>query len=257
MPPVKIYSVYYKHYPLYPQVPFIIPIQAGVEETEVHLEMIGDNTGDNISARNAIYSELTALYWIIKNAKRDTDAFGLNHYRRYLIHDQYKLFFTKRSRYYAKASQKSINTLVTPALEQLYEQLLSENDVILPRSDFALKQHGTAYTIETAYQRVHIKKDWDITMKIVLEKYPEYAASVKALSRQTKMVFNNIMIAPWSIWDEYAGWLFDILFEVEKQIDLPKHGYQKRVMGFLAERLLNLFIIHKDLKTAHLTMGMF
>ena len=42
--------------------------------------MIGDNTGDHISAKNPNYCELTALYWAWKNL--DVDYVGLMHYRR-------------------------------------------------------------------------------------------------------------------------------------------------------------------------------
>ena len=45
--------------------------------------MIPDDAGENISAWNRSYCELTAQYWAWKN---DTAAWqGLFHYRRYLI----------------------------------------------------------------------------------------------------------------------------------------------------------------------------
>ena len=45
------------------------------------------------------------------------------------------------------------------------------------------------------------------------------------------------------IYDRYCSWLFDILFEAEKKIDLNNYDeYQKRVMGFLSERLFRVWL---------------
>lgn len=47
-------------------------------------DMIGDNTGDNISEKNPYYCELTAQYWAWKNL-HDVEYVGFCHYRRFLI----------------------------------------------------------------------------------------------------------------------------------------------------------------------------
>ena len=49
--------------------------------------MIGDDTGDNISDKNSSYNELTAVYWAWKNYDklRNPDYIGLMHYRRHFI----------------------------------------------------------------------------------------------------------------------------------------------------------------------------
>ena len=58
-----------------------------------------------------------------------------------------------------------------------------------------------------------------------------------------------MMIARKSVYDSYCEWLFDVLFEVEKRIDIDgKDDYQKRVMGFLSERLLKVWLIANDYK---------
>jgi hypothetical protein len=43
--------------------------------------------------------------------------------------------------------------------------------------------------------------------------------------------------------------LFPLLFEAEKRIDVSEYNiYQKRVLAFLAERLLNVYVYHHKLK---------
>ena len=55
----------------------------GQQGTEARYErMEYDNNGDNISAKNSQYCELTAQYWAWKNI--DCDYYGFFHYRRYL-----------------------------------------------------------------------------------------------------------------------------------------------------------------------------
>ncbi len=49
---------------------------------EVIGKLLGDDSGDNISAKRNEFNELTVQYWAWKNQK--ADYFGLCHYRRYL-----------------------------------------------------------------------------------------------------------------------------------------------------------------------------
>ena len=51
----------------------------------------GDDTGEQISALNCYYSELTGLYWIWKNV-HTYKYVGTCHYRRYLLNEQEKIF---------------------------------------------------------------------------------------------------------------------------------------------------------------------
>ena len=58
----------------------LIPIQVGARLSDAKLYDTRDDYGDNISDKNGIFCELTALYWIWKN---DTHSIkGLSHYRR-------------------------------------------------------------------------------------------------------------------------------------------------------------------------------
>lgn len=258
LPSIQLFSAYYQAFPLVPNAGYVTPVQAGAAMAPIKLSMQGDDTGDNISQLNPFYSELTVAYWVMKNADRtQAAAWGLCHYRRYFIEDKYKLFYKKRSRYYYRTSQKILDSILTPALYSMLQYLLLHNDVIVQRPAWARKEKGIIYTIKDAYTACHVKEDYDITMQVVTEKFPAFRRSIESFGQLKVMSYNNMMIARWAVWDDYLDFLFTVLNEVQQRINMHKEGYQSRVFGFLAERLHNLFIYHHQLKTAHVTLGLF
>lgn len=49
-----------------------------------------DNVGDNISSKNMLYNEMTAIYWFWKNYPIDNlDYVGFNHYRRFFKREDF------------------------------------------------------------------------------------------------------------------------------------------------------------------------
>ena len=67
---ISIYTI--THVPFTPpEDPVYVPLQVGCA-AKPDYGYLKDNTGDNISAKNSRYSELTGLYWIWKN-HADTD----------------------------------------------------------------------------------------------------------------------------------------------------------------------------------------
>lgn len=252
---IKLYSVFHKPAPV-PAAPFVSPIQVDTAGTVSN--MLRHDTGENISELNACFSELTACYWIWKNEDRNkTDAWGLCHYRRYFTLDKRKLLFIKKSRVYYALTQQNVDAVINQQLYNTMQELLLNHDVILQRPVWAHKKGRKKYGIKEAYGLAHDSNDWNVTINILLEKYPEYANSVTAFEQQQKMSYYNMMIARWAIWDEYLGWIFDILFEVKKRVTVSNDAYQSRVFGFLAERLLNLFVFHRKLNAGYLTIALF
>nr|MCR5216646.1 DUF4422 domain-containing protein [Lachnospiraceae bacterium] len=59
------------------------PLQVGAAGKETIPGCIRDDEGENISAKNPNYCELTGLYWAFKNLSKDVEYVGLCHYRRH------------------------------------------------------------------------------------------------------------------------------------------------------------------------------
>lgn len=204
-----------------------LPIHVG-REGKADLGYIGDNTGDNISAKNPNYCELTGLYWAWKNLK--CDYIGLCHYRRY---------FTGKNLHTNNAEKKKAIILH----RQDYEKLLREYDIILP-----VKRNYYIETVRSQYEHAHNKHDLDEAEKIVAELYPEYSEAFAKVMGRTKLHILNMFVMKKQLFDEYCSWLFSILFKLEKRIDITNYNqYEARVFGFISERLFNVWLEKQQL----------
>lgn len=210
-----------------PEDKIYLPIHVGRVE-KADLGYLGDDTGDNISAKNANYCELTGLYWAWKNLK--CDYIGLCHYRRYFAH---------------AVSGSDMEKKKLAILQRTdYEKLLKQYDVILPK-----QRNYFIETVRSQYEHVHNKNDLALTEQIVAELYPEYSEAFCKVMGRTKLHIFNMFIMKKEKFDEYCQWLFTILFELEKRIDISSYSqYEARVFGFLSERLLNVWLEKQKLK---------
>ena len=239
---MKIYICCHKHCQT-PTSDVLQPIHAGKAISDTDLDMLCDNTGDNISIKNRHYCELTAAYWIWKNVKED--IVGLCHYRRYF---NFKNDHTKINKIKPDFSQWSGNTK-----ETLFP-LFKEYDLILPTKAGSRKHPKTIYD---SYEQEHIISDLDVCLDIIKEKYPhQYQTASKVLHDETRGYYANMLVAKKKVFDNYAKWLFDILFELEKRIQKDvetRDTYQQRVYGFLSERLITVYVaLHPELKVKEL-----
>ena len=209
------------------------PLHVG-KEGKQNFGYIGDNTGDNISNKNANYCELTGLYWAWKNLQ--CDYIGLCHYRRYFALGNYSNdIASKRNAICHKDD---------------YEKLLTEYDVILPK-----KRNYFIETVRSQYEHAHNKRDLDEVEKIIAEKYPEYSEAFTKVMKRTKLHILNMFVMKKELFDEYCRWLFDILFELEKRIDISTYSqYEARVFGFLSERLFNVWLEKQNLTTVEVSV---
>lgn len=206
-----------------------LPLHVG-REGKQDLGFIGDNTGENISLKNPNFCELTGLYWAWKNLK--CDYIGLCHYRRY--------FCAGRHGSDVESKHKAIFH------RDNYERLLQQYDVILPK-----KRNYYIETVRSQYEHAHNKRDLDEIEKIISVKHPEYSTAFAIVMSRTTLYILNMFAMKKQLFDEYCAWLFDILFELEKRIDIREYdAYQARVFGFLSERLFNVWLERQNLRVS-------
>ena len=223
----KIIIATHKKY-LMPSDSIYLPVQVGAEGKE-DLGYQKDNSGDNISKKNPYFCELTGLYWAWKNL--DADYIGLAHYRRH---------FSLRK----KKCKKVAETLNHVLTKKQAEELFKDSSVILPKK--------RKYYIENLYNHykhtMHIET-LDETRKIIEKKYPKYLYEFDRLHKRTSMHAFNMFIMKKEILNDYCKWLFDILFELEKKIDVSKYDqFHARFYGRVSERLLDVYLNTNNIK---------
>jgi len=237
---IKIPVCYYQPWEL-PKNSLFLPIQAGKAVSRFNLKMQGDDTGDNISAKNPTFSEFTVWYWVWKNIKTlypNLEYIGLSHYRRFFNLEnpcsQYSTFHRSK----------------IPAMknyDRLFVEKLSSADIILSKPVYF------SCSVKSQYSYCHGESDYLCLKNIVHDICPEYDGSFDAVFENNNGISLYCMfVSRYELFHDYFAWLFPILFEAEKRIIVSGYNaYQKRVLAFLAERLLNVYALHHNLKTAY------
>ena len=187
----------------------------------INKEYILDNTLQNISHLNHLLGDLTGLYWIWKNT---TDEFvGTNQYRRFYDDSQ---------------------------LESLFS--LDKNKLYV--SDFL------EFPISSWHQ--YINSHGELGIKLLkkacqLKTIPLNESMLNSLYFTNKLSTCNTFFAHRTLFDKTCELLFEIIFELYRGskylLEFTQFGLHtgrdpndKRLLAFLAERILNIIYIHKN-----------
>ncbi|WP_196606655.1 DUF4422 domain-containing protein [Pectinatus frisingensis] len=186
----------------------IIPIQVGAALTNKRIAEVLDNTGENISERNRRYSEMTAFYWMWKNAK--SNYLGICHYRRLWVH-----------------------------LDEIAKKLLTTDvDVVLPLPTLA------EHSVYEDYLLKHIPDVWKTMLDVLQENAPDYYNISKHIFNETIFYASNMCILKRNVLNELCQWMFPIVMEIEHRIGTLNDTYYNRYAGFVTERLITLYFLY-------------
>lgn len=221
---IKIIIATHKKYQM-PNDELYLPVHVGAEGKydeqgkSIDLGYTKDDTGENISGKNAAFCELTGLYWIWKNLK--ADYVGLAHYRRHFS--------------YAKKSNNPFQNILN---SEEANKLIAEFRVIVPK-----KRKYYIETLYSHYAHTHYAEHLDITREIISEIYPDYLKAYDKVVNRTYGYMFNMMIMEKKLLDEYCQWLFTILFELEKRCGKQELSFfQGRFYGRVSEIIFNVWL---------------
>ena len=201
-----------------------------------------DNDGENISAKNKSYCELTTQYWAWKNM--DADYYGFCHYRR---------FFSFSEEEVAETCWGTIeyDYLDDRAIEELH---FNEKDMegYIENYDFLIAKGISINSLGASSVYEHYKnapelhiKDIDILLEIIKEKYPELSETADAYFSGKIFYPCNMFIMKKEVFYAYSAILFDLLDEFEKRTDMSEYsreGY--RTTGHLGERIAGIYYLY-------------
>ncbi|MBT0719869.1 DUF4422 domain-containing protein [Rosenbergiella collisarenosi] len=244
MSTIKIYTCHHKA-SAFLSSNLIEPIHVGKALNLNDIGCMGDNTGDNISYKNPFYCELTAHYWVWKNAQ-PTDFVGFMHYRRHLnFSDNQSMAEDNWGVINAEELDASYENECGLTTEQI-TATLEDCDLILPKK-WSVTQAGNRsnYSHYMRSEYLHIEH-YDEALKIIASDYPEYVSAAEKFNAASDGYYTNMFVMRHDLFDRYSKWLFDISQKLESKISFNNFNSQeKRVIGHISERLLNIFILRE------------
>ncbi len=260
----KIFVAYHKPFSMLDE-DFIVPIFAGKACTKENKDgaisndlgasMIGDDTGDNISERNNEFNECSVLYWVWKNVDyKNYSYIGLFQYRRQMILNDY---FKKAKNDFEKNVYKCVHFPTAKKLcdkiglkDLKIKELLKEYDCIVPYSTELDKMNVSSAYEDWVRKIPGVHLDDLVRLEELLgEKYPEMKEAFSSyLNSPNKRMYHIFIVKP-KVMDDYCTWLFDILFEMDKNVNTEMYSVNgKRTLGYLAEILYGFYFTYMQNK---------
>jgi len=218
----------HKQYDILP--PLWKPILCGAALNAPVEGAVRDDGGDNISALNRQYCELTAHYYAWKNI--EADYYGFCHYRRFFGTQG----CTKRP-YLALGQLNEAQRTRLLGDEEYWRTLISAHDIILPRSeDMGLS--AREHYITSIH---HYEDDLRLFTEILAQQAPQLAKTAEEYLAQRRQHFCNMFIMSRGYFHEYCSILFPVLAEFDRRKTLHGDFQSDRTDGYLGELFTGIF----------------
>ena len=194
--------------------------------------MIGDDTGDNISHLNRYFNEMTGIYWAWKNYDQlgNPDYIGFMHYRSHFVFSDYPTYDDN-----LMTSNGYTNEIIS--------SLMKDNSFLCGQFGWFEKGSYEEYKDRSEkYDGPNIIW-YEAMLKILKNKYPErYDTICEWNNQKIAGPYKNMFITTKEIFFEYCNWIFPILLDLHKEFEnyTYKNAHEKRNIGWLGEMLTNV-----------------
>lgn len=242
--------------------PLFVNVRCGATyDKRKNIDMIGDDTGDNISEKRERFCELTVQYWAWKNI--ESDYYGLCHYRRimsfskkqheelddfnhivedYFSDNFYEKYGLKKENVEAVIEQYDILSIIPMDIKKNFGKKITVYN--------SIKNNPNVFDIDAV----------DLFIKIFKSKYPEFIDDIDDYFNGHIWRAFNCYIMEREIFNKYNEMLFDVLFELEEKLDYSNYNREQyRIAGYMGECMFAIFYSHmvktnKNLKTKELQL---
>lgn len=251
-----------------PKNPLFVPIQVGSAIAARRMEgMCHDDEGDNISAKNASYCELTAQYWLWKN--QEADYYGLCHYRRFLCFAETDAKRNERNQIEAYAIDDYNLKRFGLEDEAQMRAVIESNDVVVGELQNVSRLYtprgnqNTAWKHWVAHDRALIMEEDLVKMLGILDEVsPEIGADAREYLQTNTFLGFNCFVMKKEFFQEMCSVEFEVLERLESVVDLTHYNQQlKRIYGFMAEIICSSYVYHlekqKKYKVKHVPLVYF
>ena len=238
--PLKIFCVYFDDRPIW-RSDCVEPLQAGRARTGFDLTMTADDTGDNISAENVRYGEMTAWYWVWKNylpAHPELEYLGFSHYRRFLD-------FT--------GNRGGTRRLTYRKFRGEFERCYTAESImrIIGGADLVMRRPTDCGFGSIREQMAHWRPDnlvdFDRFAGLIRERHPDRLEVIDAAMGSPMMAMELQFVMKRSLLCDFMEWAFGLCREYERRWawNGPSEGQHARIPALLVERFFTVFVALK------------
>ncbi len=230
---VKIFATYHKPSPLITAA-WLEAIEVGSACREEHLGIQRDDSGENRSASNPQWSELTGWYWVYRNAlpaHPEWDYIGFCHYRRYLLFDRKPA---------GQMRKVEINRFLREWEKIATEQPQLQADIYLPQPFDC-----SPLSVEEQYLQYHQADAWHLMKQCLLELHPDYALHLQEHCEGKQLHLGLTVVMKREQMQRAMEWCFGLMDAWEKVILERRISLAPRTASFIMERMINVWYLRE------------